>query len=46
MSLWVMMEDFPSVAFLIPKKNTSDTQLVELHLSLTMGYIDNAPFFA
>ena len=39
------MEDVPSVAFLIPKKNSSDTQLVGFRLSLPMGYVDNVPYF-
>ena len=42
-SLWGRMEDFPSVAFLIPNKNPSDLQLVGFHLSLPMGYVDSAP---
>ena len=37
MSLWVRMEDVPSIVFHFPKKNPSDTQLVGLHLSLPMG---------
>ena len=45
MRLSVRMEDFPSVAFLVPKKNTSDTRLVQFHLLLPMGYIDSAPYF-
>ena len=45
MRLWVRMEDVLSVAFLIPKKIPSDTQLVGLHLSLPMGYIDGATYF-
>ena len=45
MRLWVGMEDVPSVAFLIPKKNTSDIQLVGFHLSLPIAYIDSAPYF-
>ena len=45
MGLWVRMEDVPFVAFLIPKKNPSDTQLVQFQLSLPMGYIDIAPYF-
>ena len=45
MMLWVRMEDFPSVAFLIPEKTPSDTQLVEFHLSLPMGYIYSYPYF-
>ena len=45
MRLWVRMEDVLSVAFLIPKKNPSDTQLVGFHLSLPMGYVDSAPYF-
>ena len=42
---WMSMEDVPSVAFLIPKKNPSDTRLVVLHFSLPMGYIDSATDF-
>ena len=45
MWLWVRMGDVPSVAFLIPKKTPSNTQLVGFHLSLPMGYIDSAPYF-
>ena len=45
MRLWVRMEDVLSIAFLIPKKIPSDTQLVGLHLSLPMGYIDGATYF-
>ena len=46
MSLWVRIEDFPSVTFLILKKTPRDTQLVGFHLSLSMGYIDSDPYFA
>ena len=45
MRLCVRMEEFLSVAFLIPKKKISNTQLVGFHLSLPMGYVDNAPNF-
>ena len=45
MRLWLSMEDVLSVAFLVPKKNTSNTQLVVFHLSLHMWYIDSAPYF-
>ena len=45
MRLWVRMEDVPSVAFIIQKKNPSDLQLVEFHISLPMGYVDSAPYF-
>ena len=45
MRLWVSMEDVPTVAFLISKRNTRNTQLVIFHLSLPMGYIDSAPYF-
>ena len=45
MRLWLIMEDVPSIDFLIHKKNTRETQLVVLHLSLPMGYIDSAPYF-
>ena len=44
MRLWVRMEEVPSVNFLIPKKNRN-TQLVGFHLSLPMGYVDNASYF-
>ena len=43
MRLLVRMEEVPSVAFLFPKKKTSNTQLVGFHLSLPMGYVYNAP---
>ena len=45
MRLWVRMEDVPSVAFLVPKKKSSNIQLVGSHLSLPMGYVDSAPYF-
>ena len=45
MRLWLRMEDVPSVAFLIPKKNPSDTQLVGFHISLPMGYVYNTLYF-
>ena len=44
MRLWVRMEDVPSVAFIIQKKNPSDLQLVEFHISLPMGYVDSIPY--
>ena len=39
------MEDAPYLPFPILKKNPSDTQLVGFHISLPMGYVDNAPYF-
>ena len=45
MRLWVRMEEVPSIAFPIPKKTPSDTQLVGFHLSLSMGYNGSAPYF-
>ena len=45
MSLWVRMEDVPSVDFLIPKNTPSNTQLMRFHLFLPIGYIDSAPYF-
>ena len=45
MRLWLIMEDVPSIDFLIHKKNTRDTQLVGSHLLIPMGYIDSAPYF-
>ena len=45
MRLWVRMEDAPSVPFLVLNKNPRDTQLVGYHISLPMGYVDNAPYF-
>ena len=38
------MEDVPSIAFLAPKKTPSNQQLVGFHLSLSMGYINSAPY--
>ena len=45
MRLWVCLEDTPSVELLIPRKKPTNDQLVGLHLSLPMGYLDSAPFF-
>ena len=39
------LEDTPSVAFLVPRNNPTDKQLVCFHLSVPMGYVDSAPFF-
>ena len=44
MRLWVLREDTPSVAFLIPRKKPTDEQLVVLYLALPMGHVDSAPF--
>ena len=41
MSLWVRIEDIPSVAFLIPKKTPSNTHLLGFLLYVPMGYIDS-----
>ena len=45
MMLWASMEDIPSVAFIIPKKNPSYTHMGGFHLSLPMSYVDSAPYF-
>ena len=45
MRLWANMDDILPIAFLIPKKTPSDTQLVGFHLSLPMGYNGSAPYF-
>ena len=45
MRLWVRMDEVPSVALLIPKKNPRKTQLVGFHLSLPMGSVDSDPYF-
>ena len=45
MRLWVRMEDLPSVAFLTPKNNPSNTQLLGFHLYLSMRYINSASYF-
>ena len=39
------MEDTTSTAFLLPKLNSDDEQLVGLHLSLPVGFVDSAPYF-
>ena len=45
MRLWVRTEDVLSIAFLFLKKTPRYTNLVGLHLSLPMGYINSAPYF-
>ena len=45
MRLWVNMEEFPLVDFLLPNNNPTDPQLVGFHLSLPMGYINSAANF-
>ena len=45
MRLWVRVGDVLSVTSLITNKTPSDTQLVGLHLSLPMVYINSAPYF-
>ena len=44
MRLWLKIEEVPSVAFFIPKKNYSYQQLVGFQLSFPMGYVDSAPY--
>ena len=39
------MEEIPYVAFLIPKKTPSGTQLVGFYLSVPMGHINSAPYY-
>ena len=43
--LWFHLEDLPSVELLLPKWNTYGLQLVGLHISLPMGFINSAPLF-
>ena len=45
MRLGVIIEDIPSISFLIPSSITSEKQLVGFHLSLSMGYIASTPYF-
>ena len=45
MCIWVRAEDVPSVAFLIPKETADKEQLVGLHLSIPMGYMESTDFF-
>ena len=45
MNLWVRIKDVLFVAFLTPKKNLSNLQMVGFQLSLPMGYIDSAPYY-
>ena len=45
MRIWVRLEDIPSVAFLVPKATLEEDQLVGLHLSILMGYVESAAFF-
>ena len=43
--IWVLLEDIPSVAFLVPKATPEQDQLVGFHLSIPMGYVESAAFF-
>ena len=45
MQLLVRLKVTPSVAFLGTRKKPTDEQLVGLHLSLLMGYVESTPFF-
>ena len=45
MHIWVRLEDIPLVAFLVPKATPDEEQLVGLHLSIPMGYMESATFF-
>ena len=45
MRLLVCLEDTPSTAFLVPRKNPTDEKLVGFHLDLPVVYVDSAPFF-
>ena len=45
MRIWVLLEDIPSVAFLVPKATPDEEHLVGFHLSITMGYVESAAFF-
>ena len=44
-SIWVQLEDIPSVAFLVPEATPDEEQLVGFHLSIPMGYVESAAFF-
>ena len=45
MRIWVLLEDIPAVAFLVPKATPEEDQLVGFHLSIPMGYVESATFF-
>ena len=45
MRIWVCLEDIPPVAFLVKKSAPEEDQLVGLHLSIPMGYVESAAFF-
>ena len=45
MRIWVRLEGTPLVAFLVPKTTPEEDQLVGLHLSIPMGYVESAAFF-
>ena len=45
MRVWVKIDDVPKLAFAIPPAPGDQEQLIGFHLSLSMGYIESAPFF-
>ena len=45
MRIWVLIEDTPSVDFLIPKKIPYSKQPVGFRVYLPMEYVDSVPYF-
>ena len=45
MRIWVQEEDVPSASFLIPKETETEEQIVGLHLSIPMEYMESVAFF-
>ena len=45
MFLWLQVEGGTSIAFLPPKKNKTDKQLVVFHMLLLVSFVNSAPYF-
>ena len=44
-NIWVCLEDITYLAFLVTKAKPKEEQLVLLHLSIPMGYMESSAFF-
>ena len=45
MSIWVVLQDTPPVALLVPRASPTEEQIIIFHLSIPMGYVKFAELF-
>ena len=45
MCVWIHIEDFPKLTFVIPPTPNDPDVLIGFHFSCPMGYVKNAPLF-